>query len=118
MSWIDKSGIQVDSPRCDLPIENVHEIRATIIFWNDLRLAGVPIAAVAELFGTDPSVIYKHINDLPDNVKDANVSEEYLGRLRAAFPEGSRTRTRADVRRVLEIIGGTHLRRRSPMPPV
>jgi len=118
MSWIDENGISIESPRGDEPPTSIQEMRATILFWRDLMQAGVPVRSIAACFGVHHKVVLDHVHSVPESARMAHVSQEYLGRLRAAVAEGRRTGPGVDVRVVVQILGATHLLRRPPLPTV
>lgn len=107
MSWMNELRLPIESPRRDTPIKKINEIRATILLWYDLNRFGVSQRVIADCFEVDYSLVRHHINNIPPDVKEAHESEKYMGRIRAAVSEakGSRPRSGADLRRILQTLG-------------
>jgi hypothetical protein len=102
MSWIDVNGIGIETPRREPPPDKIHEMRATVLFWNDMKQAGIPLRSIAACFGISHQVVLEHIQQIPEDIKEAYVSDDFVGRLRAAFPKGRRPKSAADLRVVLQ----------------
>lgn len=118
MSWINENGVPIETPRMDGPPDAIQVLRATVIFWNDLKRAGVPLRSIAACFDVSPSVVCDYLNQMPEEIREDHVSEEYLGRLRAAFAEGGRPKFGPDVRRVVKGVIASQMRGRPSLPPL
>lgn len=104
MSWINKYGIEVEPPRRAVESTETNEFRATILFWYCMSVAGVPVRDIASCFGIGKSLVHRHIQEIPDDLKDSYKSSDIVGRLRAAFPKGRRPQSYADLRAVLRSV--------------
>lgn len=111
MSWVDQSGEQVETPRFDAPVDGVHEVRATILFWNDMRRAGASFRDIAACFSVDAKLVRYHLGRIPPEVKNAHVSGEYLGRLRAAIRECRGSQSRPGFRFLLQAVQSSDMQR-------
>lgn len=98
MSWMDKYGIEIEAPRPSPPPLKIHEMRATILFWHYMSLAGIPLRDIAACFEVSYPLVHKYISEIPDDIKDSYASDDFVGRLRAAFPEGRRPKSYAEIR--------------------
>lgn len=102
VSWIDRNGVAIESPRGDHEPENIHEIRATVIFWDYMNKAGMSFREIATCFDVDHKLVMAYIKSMPDEIREEYESSDFVGRLRAAFPEGRRPKSYADVRAVMQ----------------
>lgn len=102
MSWINENGVPIETPRMGKPLDLDDEVRATILLWDALKQADVPIQSIAACFRVSRQIICEYIKQIPESARMDYGSEELVGRLRAASSEGRRPRTSLDVRRIIK----------------
>lgn len=105
MSWMNEFGEQIETPRQDPPLDERQQLRATIILWCDLRRAGYTVRAIAECFETNHVEVLRTLKQVPDKVKNRNVSHGYLERLRA----GQGAKSGPELRSFLKSFGCPNL---------
>lgn len=120
MSWVNEDMIPIESPRKELPIRRLNDIRATILLWHDLHRFGVSLRAIASCFKVSHKLVGYHIHRIPMDVKAEHESEEYLAWLCSALtaPESMRPTTGAELRSFLQKFGAARLQRRSSVSEV